>query len=582
MHSANESGARQPRMGIQGSVLAWQDPWAGKASDEIMRTGTGQIVLSQDPAPQGHEFMKALKELRADFYVHHVMPGFEGQRELLDDASQYGIDLCLGNEYGNINGPWIEGTNRYDIPDAALLEAAATGRLIGVLYDEPEHLQINAAQYRKDGWFPHWGNVDSAHSSSSSADSDHSSRLNHARELMTKTVETRVKQVQAVLANAAGTMITDSTGSALANAPLAGLLNVPVLSEQVFPVLFHAQARGGMAPCPKIMKEEFQSLQLATALGAAKQYGLPMWICADLWGPDVGAWFTRTPGFPGHSPEEFASALRLGYFMGPSHLFTENADGLLTYGANGFRNTEFGDVWQQFVREFVPAHPLKWTHQDAAADIVVIHSDDSNYGQNERPFGIRELTMPKESQSVFQIWHLLSHGTIPAHGNNMHIPGYDFPRHELKRQYAAEQFPLRSGVVLPDKPNVHPLFYPTNNVLVYDGFVQEHQLGNPRLILVAGTSVSDETLLAVRKRAEAGAVVIVAEWLLPADWRSSQRFVNDGVWLPTSDFLTENVKELAAPYLGQSDCWTQRFGASEVRMYKKDAAGFTLDFEIVD
>lgn len=571
MHSNNKSKASQPRMGIQGSVTAWQDPWAGDKSDQIMRTGTGQIVLSQDAAPQGHEFMQALKELHADFYVHHVMPGLEGQAELLEDARQHEIDLCLGNEYGNINGPWVEGTNRYDIPDSALLEAARSGRLIGVLYDEPEHLQINAAQYRKDGWFPHWGNTPLGDNSlgnsiGNTSSSDHvRAQLGQARKHMTSAVEARVQHVQRLLREAG-----------------MGDVPIPLLSEQVFPVLLHAQARGGMAPCPKIMKEEFQSLQLATALGAAKQYGLPLWICADLWGPDVGPWFTRTPGFPGHSPEEFASALRMGYYMGPSHLFTENADVLLTYGDSGFRNTEFGDVWQQFVREFVPAHPLKWTHQDAVADIVIIHSDDSNYGQNERPFGVRELSMPAESQSVFQIWHLISHGTLPAHGNNMHIPGFDFPRHELKRLYAAEQFPLRSGALLQDKPNVHPLFYPTNNVLVYDEFVQEHQLGNPRLIFVAGSSVTGDALRAVRKRAEEGAAVIVADWLLTEQWSSSERFPSGGVWLRTSDFLQDDVKEVAAPYLGQADCWTQRFGSSEVRMYKKDSAGFTLDFEIVN
>ena len=577
MNANNTSEARQPRMGIQGSVLAWQDPWAGEASDQLMRTGTGRIVLSQDPAPTGQEFMKALRDLNADFYVHHVFPGFEGQLELLADASQYEIDLCLGNEYGNINGPWVDGTNRYDIPDDALLEAAATGRLIGVLYDEPEHLQINAAQYRKDGWFPHWRNNEGVCSSSSPEQPLNSqTQLDHARECVTKSVENRVKHVQALLANA------HSGRTAPARIPGAATLSAPVLSEQVFPVLFHAQARGGMAPCPKIMKESFQSLQLATALGAAKQYELPMWICADLWGPDVGSWFIRTPGFPGHSPEEFASALRMGYYMGPSHLFTENADALLSYGANGFRNTEFGDVWQQFTREFIPANPLKWSHRDAAAHIVLIHSDDSNYGQNERPFGSREMAMPAESQSVFQIWHMLSHGTIPTHGNNMHIRGFDFPRHELKRQFTTDQFPLLGGAQLPEKPNLHPLFYPTNNVLVYDGFVQENQLGAPNLILVAGTSVSQATLLATRKRAEEGATVIAAEWLLPAEWRSSRRYASGGAWLPASDFLSDAVKELCAPYLGPSDCWTQRFGDSEVRMYKKDAAGFTLDFEITD
>lgn len=547
-----------PKFGLQGSVIAWQDPWAREISDQFMRTGTGQIYPSQDATPTVDEFLSLLKKMKTDFYVHHLFPNLQGQDQLLHDMKEYDIELCLGNEYGNINGPWVEGTNRYDVPDGPLIVAAHTGQLIGLLYDEPEHLQINAGQYRKDQWSPHWGSCE--------ADD-----LQQSRQKFTQAVSERVNHVQHVLAN-------------------AGLpkLSIPLISEQVFPVLFHAQARGGMALCPKIMKEEFQSLQLATALGAAKQYGRPMWICADLWGPDVGAWPIRTPGFPGHSPEEFESALRMGYYMGPSHLFTENIDVLFSYDVkNGFKSNVFGDIWQSFVHEFVPAHPLPWSHTDAEPDIVLIHSDDSNYGQNERPFGNLGLSMPDTTQSVFHIWHLISHGTIPTHGNNMHISGYPFPRHELKRLVPSELFPLAHGKKLGVSANLHPLFYPTNNVLVYDEFVTEDQIGNPQLIFVAGSSVSKETLRAVRKKAEIGATVIIAEWLLLSggevldEWHHPQRFDSGGAWLPTTNFLDEQVIELSAPMLGQPDCWIQRFGNHEVRMYKKDAAGFTLNFEIV-
>ncbi|MBW7461756.1 hypothetical protein K0U00_47665, partial [Paenibacillus sepulcri] len=159
-----------------------------------------------------------------------------------------------------------------------------------------------------------------------------------------------------------------------------------------------------------IMKESFQPLQLGTALGAAKQYGCPMWICADLWGPDIGHWFTRISGFPGHSPQEFESALRMGYLMAPTHLFTENVDVLLHRMDNRFALTEFGEVWERFVKDYVPNHPLAWRHSQADADIAVIVSEDSNYGQNDRLYGNRELAAPQTSASLFAVWHLLSHG----------------------------------------------------------------------------------------------------------------------------------------------------------------------------
>lgn len=545
----------KPKLGIQGPVVAWQDSWAGDASDLIMRTGTGSICPSQDNKPEPEAFLSMLKGLEADFYVHHVLPDGQGYPELLADMAEAGMDICLGNEYGNINGPWVEGTNRYDVPDDEVIKAARSGRCIGLLYDEPEHLQINAAQYRKDGWFPHWGSTDGLN-------------LQQSRELVERSAAERVGYVQSILERA--------------GYPRASM---PLISEHVFPTSFHTYARAGMDICPKIMKESFQSLQLSTALGAAKQYDRSMWICADLWGPDTGTWFTRFPGFPGHSPQEFESALKMGYLMGPSHLFVENIDVLMKHTASGFEMTEFGDVWQEFVRKFIPEHPLGWHHSQADADIAVIHSDDSNYGQNERLFGNRTLdrSSGSRSESVFAIWHLLSRGAIPAHGSCMHIPGYDFPRHELKRDVPLDRFPLHQGYAGSGRQPVHPLFYPVPNVLAYDDQVTEEQLGHPKLTLVGGSSVSAETLKAVIKRAEDGGIVVIGEWLLPdgpAEWKKSGS-MGFGKWIVTNDFLDSRVKEAVEPFLREERCWIQRFGTTEIRMFPRDNDGFTLDFEIV-
>jgi hypothetical protein len=544
----------KPKLGLQGPVVAWQDSWAQGESDDIMRTGTGSVFLSQDSTPEPEQFVKVMQDMGAEFYVHHMFPSLSGHTEMIRDMIKYDIDICLGNEYGNINGPYVEGTNRYDVPDEVLLEAAASGKLMGLLYDEPEHLQINAGQYRKDAFLPHWGATDGL-------------TLEQANQQVAHAVADRVNHVRTVLEREG--YPTDS---------------IPLITEQVFPVMFHTQARGGMVVCPKVMKESFQSLQLATALGAAKQYGRNMWICADLWGPDIGEWFIRTSGFPGHSPEEYASALRMAYYMGPSHLFTENVDVLLKFENNQFRRTEFGEVWNEFVRGFIPQHPLSWNHGQVDPDIVFIHSDDSNYGQNDRLFGNRELqestTTLHGSQSIFHVWHLLSHGTIPAHGSCLHIPGYDFPRKWLKAEVPKERYPLNKGVKWELERNVHPLFNPTNNVIVYDELVEEHQIGNPKLIIAAGSRISGSTLAAIRRKAESGATVMIAEWLVPKEWSVNGR-VGAGEWLVTSSFLEDpKVIETAAPLLGSKDCWIQRFGDVEVRMYKADRAGFTLDFEI--
>ncbi|MBB3126153.1 hypothetical protein FHS19_000807 [Paenibacillus rhizosphaerae] len=547
----NRSSASSTRFGIQGPVVAWQDPWAGDASDRVMRTGTGAVYPSQDDAPSGESFVSALQSLGADFYVHHVLPGMEGFKDMVEEMKRSGMDVCLGNEYGNINGPWADGTNRWDVPDEAVTEAAGSGRLIGLLYDEPEHLQINAAQYRKDGWHPHWGAADGL-------------ELKEAAAAVANTVQERVTRV---------TELAKSSGCAQAD--------IPLIAEHVFPVMFHVHASGGMAVCPKIMKESFQALQLGTALGAAKQYKRPMWICADLWGPDIGHWFTRLSGFPGHSPEEFASALRMGYLMAPTHLFAENVDALLHHRDHRFVRTEFGEVWEQFIREYVPTHPLDWSHADITPDTVLIHADDSNYGQNARLFGSRTGEAEESTKSVFAAWHLLSHGTIPAHGSCMHIPGYDFPRHQLKRHAAAGSFPLPSGY--PDLPqtSMHTLFHPVNNVIVFDETVRYEQLGQPKLILVAGSRLSKATAAAIRRLAEEGSVVVIMSWLAPQAWRDSKVYPGGGAWVVTDDFLSGEACEAAAPHLGSDDCWRLCFGEHEVRFYKGDPSGRTLDIEVL-
>ena len=358
-----------PRLGIQGPVVAWQDPWAKEESDAIMRTGTGVRLDSQDPTPTIAGYLSLLRDLGADFHVHHVIPGLQGQAQMLQDSVRAGLDVVLGNEYGNINGPFAPGTNRWDVPAELLEDAVATGGLIGVLYDEPEHLQINADQYRKDAFRPHFAPTDGL----------------EAEDAAGRVAESAARIVRDV-----------ETATTRSDAPL------PVLAEQVFPVLFHTLARGGMTPTPKIMKESFQPLQLSTALGAALQYGRDFWVCADLWGPDVGPWFTRAPGFPGHSPSEYASALRMGYLFAPSHLFTENIDVLIHHrGHDRFERTEFGDVWDEFVRDFIPLTPLEWSFADARPDIVLTHAEDSNFGRGTLPFGNRGASAPRASKSVF-------------------------------------------------------------------------------------------------------------------------------------------------------------------------------------
>jgi len=537
----------QPSLGIQGPVVAFADPWAGEASDDIMRTGTGIAIPSQDPAPTPREFVAALRDLGADFYVHHVIPTHADHRALLGDLAEAGIDVVLGNEYGNINGPFVEGTNRYDVPAELVRDAAAAGVLAGVLYDEPEHLQIHADQYRHDAHLPHFGQTEGLGAEEAVA-------------VIDDTVRGIVRDVDAAAA-------------------CGGKPSVPVLAEQVFPVMFHTLARAGMTPTPKVMKESFQPLQLSTALGAAVQYERELWICADLWGPDIGPWPTRAPGFPGHSPAEFASALRLAYLFAPTRLFVENIDVLVRHrGSGAFERTPHGEVWREFVTDFVPRQPLRWSHREARADIALVHADDSDFGRGERPFGNRAATAPATSRSIFAAWHALSHQQIPDQGSCLHIPGYDFPRHELDA-IPRSQFPLAAGATAPTR--MHGLFQPTRSVLVFDENVRADRLRGAGLVVVAGSRLPHTTLDTLRATADAGATVIIAEWLCDRERAASGR-VGGGRWLVCESFDSPEAQEAIAEHAGPPDVWTQRFGDVELRIRAADADGEMLEFEIAD
>src|SRR5690606_15596274 len=78
--------------------------------------------------------------------------------------------------------------------------------------------------------------------------------------------------------------------------------NTPyVLTEHVFPVLFHNYARAGFTISYKLMKESWAPMWTAAAMGAALQYGDELWSCLDLWFAGVPG---NSPMYPGHSPNE--------------------------------------------------------------------------------------------------------------------------------------------------------------------------------------------------------------------------------------------------------------------------------------
>src|SRR6056297_2328054 len=247
---------KKPLIGIQGSVMAFADPWHGETlSNTYKRTGEGQMFPIQDGAPDPKIFIDKIKDMGMDFYVHQPVPEELEECKFVQSIKKEHIGFLLGNEVGTINTVWKEGSNRYDISSAAVEKAKQSSNFMGLIYDETEHNQLHPNIYFPD----------------------------NPGEPRYQWTDPNGKTLDEIEAHIVG---------AVRNMQKQYGRGVDIFSEQVFPVMYHIFASAGMNLCPKILKEEFQSLQLSTALGAAVQYKRKMGICVDLWGPDIGPWFT--------------------------------------------------------------------------------------------------------------------------------------------------------------------------------------------------------------------------------------------------------------------------------------------------
>lgn len=521
------------QFGIQNSVIAWDDPWHRESCKTMMRTGEGAWFPSQDPPPDKREFLSFITEhLGVDFYVHHVMPNDSEILDLISDLNEYGMDYILANEFGNANLCYTPGTNRYDVPHKLVEQAQKSKYFQGLLYDETEHLQLNNLIYQKDPHLFQWGNPNGL----------------SVREMQEQTVRTVKELVESY--------------------------NCPVYGEVLFCTMYHAFCRGGMRISAKAVKEIWQPIQMAVAMGAAKQYEIPLSVTVDLWGPDVGPWFTRLWGFPGHSPQEFANGLEMTYYLSPDRMFVENCDPLLLH-RDKFSFTEFGEVYRDFIRNH-KGKDLPYSASDCVAEIAVIRSDDGIFSDKGTFYGKglygADSPMPDEkSGSFFKVMHVLSHGTLPDCGSTPYLTGHDcFPNAKYPRDpETLRKFPLEKGVA--DEIS-HTLFRPLNNVLVFDSFADERCLRETRLIIVCGSWLSEETAEIIVKKAEQGAFVIAAEWFRPQ--------LNGSRILFVSDFLGRDFYDAVSVYIGKDDEWRVKFPNRQLIITNPSKDGITLKFEL--
>lgn len=523
------------RFGIQGPVIAWDDPWHRESCKTMMRTGERKWFPSQDPSPSAREFVNFIREqLGADFYVHHVMPVDSEIEGFIDDMKACGLDFMMGNEYGNANRIATPKTNRYDVPKALVERAKATGHFLGLLYDETEHLQINNTIYQPDETLFQW--------------------VNPEDKSLAEIEEGLVENVRALV---------ESYGC-------------DVYGEVLFSELYHAFNRGGMLISAKSLQVLRQPFEFAVALGAVRQYQKKWMITADIWGTDVGKWFTRLWGLPGHSPREVENALKMSFYLAPDLLFVENCDGLMTCGKEGLRLTEFGEVYRDFIA-WAREQSLPYAAREFSPSTAVIRSEDGIFSTHgtfagNGPYGSRVLKNDEKTNSFFAAMHMLSHRTMDPTSSLMYMTGEDMPHNLWPRdEETLKTFPRKEGTG-GEETHAHKLFYPLNNVGVFDSFAGYEDFGGADFLVVCGSRLSPETAKAIDRCAAEGKRVLAAEWFRGELSSPSIEW--------TEDFSSQSAERVAAPFLGSPEEWNIRFGAHTLKVTNPSGDGITLNFEI--
>ncbi len=414
-----------------------------------------------------------------------------------------------------------DGRHFFRFPDDVLDELAEAGQLLGVLFDEPEHMQNT-----NDATFPETHGI-----------------AGLGRPFM-------YDPTGDTLAEAAE-RFSDAVAEEGLRYRVRGLR---VFTEHVFPVMFHPFARAGYTAAPKVLKESWSPLVVACALGAALQYDTELWITPDLWG---------MRGYPTHSPEAYRSALLLAYHLGADCIYTENIAydheqagyGSLVYMTeDAYRITPHGAVTKQFIHDYVPANPRYYRFNEVRPRVAIIRQPDGCWGQRESwlpdtLFGHPDWHSTPETEAWFSVWHLLSLGTVSSSGLTWHAAAM----HERPQQ----------------------VFMPLDGVVVFDHLVEARFLEDVEAIFLTGIGISDGTRAAVEAQVQRGAVCFSLPHLAPSRIREEtgdNGTTTDGAgrWVVATDFLADHVRTHVAPFLPEPDVIRYQFGDATVTLRMVD------------
>ncbi|MCC7493844.1 MAG: hypothetical protein IT204_15925 [Fimbriimonadaceae bacterium] len=350
---------------------------------------------------------------------------------------------------------------------------------------------------------------------------------------------------------------------------------VPLHTEQVWPDLFHLFAAAGWNITPKLLKEHLSPVVISIALGAALQYadrGISLGASPDLWRYDL---------YPGHSPQALRSALLLGYWLGCDTVYVENLDydgpegrqplagpaGSLLHwsSATEYQVTPHGQVYREFARDYLPAHPRRIDWRDYQPKLAIIRLPDGGWGQfsagpqhgeaasRNRLLGNRDHPLDDPAREWLQVWSVLTHGVARPGALSLNNP-FVYPR---------EQWP--------------DFFVPVDSVAVFDHTVRGPVLDGVEAFVVCGHALSAATFAELTSRVTAGASCLIARRLYQQHTTSPP----GPRWRLVDDFADPAVAAWLQPFLGPPEVARYRF-RNQLVEFRRGAVADAVEVRVTD
>jgi len=348
-----------------------------------------------------------------------------------------------------------------------------------------------------------------------------------------------------------------------------------VLTEHVWPVLFHNFARAGITPVYKQMKENWSNVWAACAMGACLQYNAELWTCIDFWNYNV---------FPGHSAKELWGNLLFAYWAGLDKAYVESMGNHIYEVVNNdsIRLQERGRTFSRFAKDYLPNNPRPYTFRDFEPEIAIIRFDNTEWGQgknvfcsvNEKVdgklmkidlywkdmlFGAHNLNTSPESEEWIKAWHTISHGMVKKESLSWNAGNY----------YAG--MPHRS-------------FAPVNSPVVFDDNVTMRHLKTVKLAFLCGLFISDSTMADVTSLVKRnGLVVVTSQRFAPkkfvSQYKGGTKEFRDGKgkWIITNDMAGDDLKEAVKLLIGKDDEIVYKFTGNRKVTMKISSDGNELD-----